>query len=135
MRPLVSKLSFLLLLTLSFGIAGQSLAQSGLVSLTKNWILEKTNVKGTYFAPEEHEKGDKLTLYPNHHFVRIDGGVRYIGVWKLDCEQERIILKYCGSDKEKTLLIEAIDEERLVLKLEEDWKMDMRIYLRAGVTS
>ena len=106
-------------------------SQTDFLTLAKTWQFEKSSIRGTVLNPTQIEKQDYLDLRSDFSFNRVDGGTCYQGTWKYDSENKKIKLVYNHIDKVDLFSIEEVGKGNLILKVEEDWKIEMTLYLKA----
>ncbi len=99
--------------------------------LSKNWKYESSKVLGQVVPATAVEENDQLVLRFNMTFERVEEGKVYKGTWMYNEGEQKIILNYSGVDKVKFLFVKKANKEELVLKMEEDWKLDTQIHMKA----
>ena len=99
--------------------------------LSRTWKLNKVSISGMIIQLNQEQEGDFLQLNENTTFTRIDDGIVYTGTWEWDSKTERIKLMYKQSKEEVFFKVKKVKENQLILKIEEDWKNEMVMYLSA----
>jgi|GEM_PF-4619018 len=108
-----------------------ALGQDAISAIARTWKIDKSSISGIMMNMPEEEQSDYLDLNTDNTFVRVDEGKCFVGKWSLDKKTNKIQLVYEHNKQEEFFSIKKIDKNQLVLKLEEDWKNEMVMYLSA----
>ncbi|MBX2841378.1 MAG: hypothetical protein KTR26_06375 [Flammeovirgaceae bacterium] len=107
-------------------------AQVSVCMLSQNhWKYESSKVLGQVVQATAAEENDQLVLRFNMTFERVEEGRIYKGTWRYNEGEQKIILNYSGIDMVKYLFVKKANNEELVLKVEEDWKLDTHLRMKA----
>ncbi|MBT31261.1 MAG: hypothetical protein CMO01_16525 [Thalassobius sp.] len=112
-------------------IANITYGQNDFLTLARTWQFDKSSIRGTVMSPSDIEKQDYLDLRDDFTFIRVDGGTCFQGKWEYDESNQKIKLTYQLIDKVDFFSVKAVDKTHLVLKVEEDWKNEMTLYMKA----
>lgn len=97
-------------------------------NLCKKWKLEKYEIFFIDYDVEPNEKNDYINLKSNMTFESIDEGKYGTGTWLFINTKDERVLILKSEEGEIRLLIKELRKDRLVLIIDDDELIDLKIH-------